>query len=274
MKKSILILFLLCAASAAWGIGNAQLGFTIGLNPDPNGFVSDILPDAGDNSSGSQRFLGSRKDNQEFYNLLIQNAVDEGAATGSVSEYPLGVSAGLDFRYVINSVFMRIAIDYTQMVAGRKASLKAGSNDDSITYTAWNTSFPITFGVSQSLSDFFHFYLGAGPYYAWAYSSVSHTAPAAFEQTTLGASSPYLPYRVATIQGHVLGYHILVGVEVPIVENRLYLSLDYTRYDARSGRLTLTGVDTDGSALNDTTGDTITLIGNKFTLGIFYHFRI
>ncbi|RME91954.1 MAG: hypothetical protein D6767_04165 [Candidatus Hydrogenedentota bacterium] len=252
-------------------IGSFQLGMYTGLNPDPNSLNAGFKNDAGDNASGNQRFLGSRKDNMDFYNALIQQTIDEGNGTGSVTAYPLGVTVGFDFRYLWNAFFIRLAVDYTQMITGTKAELKSGTYSDSISYKAWNGSVPMSFGFAHELDDFFMFYLAAGPYYAWAYSSVTHSEPLAFENTALGSGSPFIPYKSQQIQGHVFGYNILVGIEIPLITKKLYMSVDFMHYQARSGRLQVNGENSDGTPINDSIGDTITLIGNKFTFGILYH---
>lgn len=274
MLKFIFSSLLLAFSTALYGIGSLQLGANLGVYPNINGLAANYLPDGGDNAAGIPRGSHSRRDSIDMYDSIIKRANEETNISGKAAGYPIAATYGVELRYLWNNLFFRLGADYSTQVTAKKASLKTTTYDNSISYQSWAMSVPLTIGLSNELKDFFHFYMGIGPYYSYAHINVKHSAPQAFSETFLGAGSSYIPYEDISIGGDVVGLHFLVGIQIPVIDDKLFVSFDIMHIEARSGSLDVNGKDENGNAINDTTGSTIEQNGEKYLFGVQYKLGI
>ncbi|MCB1200475.1 MAG: hypothetical protein KDK41_07500 [Leptospiraceae bacterium] len=270
--KIISCLMLLFGIQNLWGVGSITLGIYTGISPDMNDIASNIPSDGGDTAAGLPIRDRGRRDNRSFQNNLIEHAIGEGAS-GSTFAYPMGVHLGIDFRYNINNFFLRAAMEYETLLLGKTASLATASFNNSSEINSFSTNMPLTIGINHSLKEFIQFNIGVGPYMSYGNIKITHTEPNAFTETLLGSSTPTLvPYKTQEISGFSFGYHFLLGVQVPIVEKKYYLSIDYLAFTARSPSLPVAATDASGNTVS--TNDRITRNGATISIGIQYYIGI
>jgi len=263
-------------SSHIFSIGNIQAGFNVGLNPDINNLSKDFYTDGGHNASGQMQGSHSRRDSIEFYDNLITQAVaaDPDNIKGTTLGYPIALTIGMDLRYIYNYLFIRMGFDYNMMLTSKKGNLTTATYTDDISYQSWNYSIFMTFGFTHSYDDYFQFYMGIGPYFSSSELRITHSAPKAFESTILGSGSSLLPYQEQNFTSELIGLQINLGIQFPVIKHKIYVSFDIIHYEGRSPSIELTGKDTDGNEIKDTTGDTIIHNGEKYTVGIQYYFKI
>ncbi len=272
MKVKYIPLLLILLVQPAVAIGSLQVGIFGGFYPDINNLSGGVSGDGGDRADGTVVRGGGRRDAIQFFDNLIQQAVAANQADkGSTIGDPLGALWGIDLRYHWNVLFFRMAMDYATQVTATSGSLEAGGFNDKIAYSSWAASIPITIGLSHALSEFFHFYMGFGPYYGISHLKVTHSAPDAFANigpTSLATTD--LPYKSMSMTGDMLGVHLLIGLQVPLYEKKLFLSIDYMTFQARSDGVRLRGTNADGTPIPANRIDVITQKGSKILLGLQY----
>lgn len=272
--KSLLVFMVM--AGDLFAIGSLQIGVYTGLYPDINNLSTGVRSDGGDTATGAIAYGNARRDSITYYdNLIQQAAASKTAEKGSPMGSPLGATLGLDVRYHWNSLFVRLGFDYSMQLTGTSGSLETGLLKDAITYDTWAASLPITIGFSHALADFFHFYMGLGPYYGVSSLTVTHSEPSAFNNIgNTSIATAQLPYKKVTMTGDMLGVHLLVGIQVPIVVKKVYLSVDYMLFRAQSDGVKLEGTNADDTPIPDNSYDVITQRGSKILLGIQYYIDI
>lgn len=257
-------------SASIFPIGSFTLGIYTGISPNMNDIGSNIMQEGGDNASGTIINDRGRRDFFSFQNQLIQNAVQSGAS-GKTFESPVGFHFGLDFRYNLNLFFFRVAIDQESLVLGRKSSLKTSSYDNKATINSFSANIPLTMGIRHAFKEFIQVNIGAGPYLAYSYLDISHSDPQAFTETILGTSLPTLiPFKSQNMSGFLFGYHLLLGLQIPIIEKKYYLSIDYIYFSAHSFSLPVNATDSAGTKV---TGlhDRLTKDGANISIGFQYY---
>lgn len=264
IRKVFILTLSMIPLTALAGVGSFQMGAYTGFAPDFLNLSHQI-----DTVGGQSSLNGDgRRDAIEFYDNLIAQSIAAGNATGKPVGYANGAIFGVDFRYVWKHLFFRIGADYAQQITGKSGSLVTSTGQDSISYSSFQASFPVSIGISHFIADYYQFYIGFGPHYSIAHISVKHSDPAAFEATALGASNPDLiPYKEQTVEGDIVGFHLLLGIQIP-VDDIISISFDYMYTAGRTAGIDINATDKDGNTV--TTADTITIDADRYILGVQY----
>lgn len=257
-----------------WGISNVQLGIYLGYTPELNNLYRGNTLDGGDDPSGYQLRAQSWYA-MEFHNNLIQQAGATGhAANTKTLSFPWGLTVGGEVRYQWNALLVRLAIDHTLQMGGRSGFLEAGGYANEIRYESWAFSIPVSFALSHALAEYYQFYFGLGPYYGISYVKVSHSAPQAFAHigpTSLPASE--LPFQAAELYAPMLGIHYILGLQFPIIINKIYLSFDFISYNAQSAPELVRGSDSLGAPITNFYSQ-LTQRGERIIIAVQYYIGI
>ncbi|MDY6968205.1 MAG: outer membrane beta-barrel protein [Spirochaetota bacterium] len=233
-----------------FAIGEFSIGISSGFTHDPNNLEDKITQ----------------------YNTALE-VFREGSSGGTTSQMniPYSFSGGINLKYQFNYILFRFGCHFTKPSSTIRGSVTTASDEkNKIDIKTYQMGFPVTIGLSMPLNKWTSFYLGAGLTYHYAFLEITQSNPAVtssvFNNMNLSTN------RKNSYSGIFPGYHIILGIEVP-VHSRLTISSEWIHQEGRSHSLSNNGVDAAGNDIS-APRNIINIKGDFFIIGVNYFISI
>ncbi len=237
----ILVTAALAAPGGAYAIGEIGVGFNLGLTYAPNNTDE-----------------------------LIARYNDEMMTTAGADvdqlRAPYVPVVGINLRYQFNYLLFRIGCHLAAPVMTTKGSITVGGNKNTIRVSAFQNSIPATVGLLMPVKKRTYFYIGAGGTLHQAYVKISQSAPDA-AGIDIGSDNRRDRYFKAFV-----GYHLLVGAEVPLSE-KVTITTEWIHQEGRSFPINNHGTDAAGASTS-LPRRSINVKGDVLLFGISYYIQI
>ncbi len=232
------IIVMLCAAPA-FAIKEIGIGISGGITYDPNNIEEEIAS----------------------YNNAIESyrAANSGTEVTSLNVPYVGI-LGVNARFRIEFFMIRLGFNYLEaFLYPTMGSVKPqGGDRNTIRFNTRQISLPLSFGFLLEATRRCIFYFGGGFSVLFVNLEIKQSDP----DPALGLPTSS---RREVFDTHVLGYHLFIGAEFPLIIKRLSVSAEWVFQQGvsepvRSGKSSLKR--------------TIDVTGNHLVFGINYYFTI
>ncbi|OPZ36327.1 MAG: hypothetical protein BWY96_02326 [Spirochaetes bacterium ADurb.BinA120] len=232
---------LLAMPGGAYAIGEIGVGFNLGLTYAPNN-TDEIIA----------------RHNHEMMST----------PGGDVEQLnpPYVPVVGINVRYQFNYLLFRVGCHLAAPLMPVKGSITVGGETNNMRVSAFQNSIPATIGLLMPVKKRTFFYIGAGGTLHQAYIKISQSAPDA-AGIDIGSDNRRDSYFKAFV-----GYHLLVGAEVPISE-RVTITTEWIHQEGRSFPINNHGTDNAGASTN-LPRHAINVRGDVLLFGISYYIQI
>lgn len=173
---------------------------------------------------------------------------------------PYEVVLGINTRFRLDFFLIKIGCYYTQaFLYPTLGSIEtpAGTFND-IRFEAWQISLPLSIGFMLEASRRCIFYLGGGFTTFFVNLEIKQSSP----DTVLGLPSDR---KRDVFNTYFFGYHLFIGVELPLVIKRLSISVEWVYQQ---------GISDPVKSSESSEKRTINATGNGIILGINYYFTL